>query len=154
MTTIAIESTKKLQFPPFMLGYVKMEIDLIQNKPVDNVYELRITDTCFDKITEKKLKEDYVPVDGQQPLESDYEELDTIKVLGVNTRFVKYSYELIKGLETSLGVTTTKKFLVEKEQDLFQKGLLAITQKECVDGISGEGKGMYFSEVGDWKISQ
>lgn len=53
---IAIQSNKKLQFPPANVGYVKMEIDLIQNKPIEEVYEIRIIDTCFDIVLEKQLK--------------------------------------------------------------------------------------------------
>ena len=44
---IAIKSTKKLQFPPASIGYVTMEIDLVQNKPKEEVYELRIVEECI-----------------------------------------------------------------------------------------------------------
>ena len=50
---IAIKSNKKLQFPPASVGYVTMEIDLIQNKPKEELYELRIIDTCTDSVIEK-----------------------------------------------------------------------------------------------------
>ena len=32
------------------------------------------------------------------------------------------------------------------------QGLLITTQQECQKGISGEGKGMCFSEIQDWTI--
>ena len=42
--------------------------------------------------------------------------------------------------------------ITNNKNKLFQKGLLIIIQSECQQGISGEGKGMYFSEINDWQI--
>ena len=52
---IAIKSNKKLQFPPTSIGYVVMEIDLIQNKPKEGIYELRIVDRCVEDVLEKDV---------------------------------------------------------------------------------------------------
>lgn len=156
---IAIQSNKKLQFPPASVGYVRMEIDLIQNKPIEEVYELRIIDTCFDIVLEKQLKKDYIPkiteeepITLMEPIEQDYEEVETIKVLGTNTRLKRYTYNELKQLSTKLNVDFSDKSLaLQNINQLFQKGLLIITQTECQQGISGEGKGMYFSEINDWE---
>ena len=42
--------------------------------------------------------------------------------------------------------------LTDYINELFRQGLLITTQQECQKGISGEGKGMYFSEAQDWII--
>lgn len=157
---IAIQSNKKLQFPPASFGYVKMEIDLIQNKPKEAVYELRIIDTCFDKVTETRLKSTYVkqftteePITVIPPLQSDFEEFEKTKILATSTRFKKYSYSELKELAILLNVDFSDNLLtLENINNLFKQGLLLTTQSECQQGISGEGKGMYFSEISDWQI--
>lgn len=156
---IAIQSNKKLQFPPASIGYVRMEIDLIQNKPIEEVYELRIIDTCFDIVLEKQLKKDYIPkITKEEPIalieptKEDYEEVEVIKVLNTHTRFKKYTYNELKQLSIKLNVDFSDKSLaLQNINQLFQKGLLIIAQTECQQGISGEGKGMYFSEINDWE---
>lgn len=157
---IAIQSNKQLQFPPANVGYVRMEIDLIQNKPNEGVYELRIIDTCFEKIITQKLKPSYVPqytTDEPpiliEPLPTDYEDIETEKVLEKHTRFKKYGYEDLKQLAQSLNIDFSDTLLtVENINSLFREGLLLVTQGECQAGISGVGKGMYFSEVTDWEL--
>ena len=157
---IAIQSNKKLQFPPASVGYVKMEIDLIQNKPIEEVYEIRIIDTCFDVVLEKQLKKDYIPKVTEEapitliePTEEDYEDVEVVKVFGTNTRLKRYTYSELKQLSTKLNVDFSDNSLtLQNINELFQKGLLIIIQSECQQGISGEGKGMYFSEVDDWQI--
>ena len=162
MTTIAIQSNVKLQFPPASFGYVKMEIDLIQNKPIEKVYEVRIIDTCFDKIFEKQLKKDYIPkfVDENstilsEPLSSDYEEVEVINIMATSTRFKKFSYEELKQLAAFVSVDfSDSNIVIDNINTLFKKGLITITQMECQKGISGKGRGMYFSEVQDWNLIQ
>jgi|LakMenEpi03Aug12_release.lakeMendotaPanAssembly.Ray.scaffolds.fasta_scaffold00217_20 hypothetical protein len=157
---IAIQSNKKLQFPPANVGYVKMEIDLIQNKPSEEVYELRIIDTCFDKVIEKQLKKDYIlqitpekPINLIEPKEEDYEDVEVIKILGTNTRLKKYTYAQLKELSIQLNVDFSDNSLtLQNINELFQKGLLIIIQLECQQGISGKDKGMYFSKIEDWQI--
>lgn len=160
---VAIQSTKKLQFPPANTGYVRMEIDLIQNKPNSSVYELRIKDTCFERVLEKKLKETVVKemeldAELEKPeralTDDDYEEVEgkVEKILGHNIRLKTYKYEQLEQLSSAItGVSfNNDNNLILNINKLFLEGLLLTTQAECMQGISGEGKGMYFSEVTDW----
>lgn len=141
---IAIQSNKKLMFPPASVGFIKMEIDLIQNKPSEELYELRIVDTCFDNVKEK--------VETLNEKGEIVEEIkDTIKVFGTNVRIKIYPYVQLKQLATQLNVDFSNNTLIlENINELFREGLLLTTQLECQQGISGEGKGMYFSEAQDW----
>lgn len=105
MKKIAIESNVKLQFPPASVGFVEIEMDLIQNKPNEGSYEIRLIDTCFDFVNSKKVE------------------------LGKNTRFKKYSYAEINALAQAVNVDftdATKR--VEQVNEIFEKGLLAVTQ--------------------------
>lgn len=141
---IAIQSNKKLQFPPASVGIVKMEIDLIQNKPSEEVYELRIVDTCFEIVNEEKeILETEGIVTKVIPVK---------KILGTNTRLKKYTYAELKELGKLLNINFQENTLIiENINELFAQGLLLVTQSECQQGISGEGKGMYFSEAQDWE---
>ena len=141
---IAIQSTKKLQFPPTSVGFVKMEIDLIQNKPKEEVYELRIADTCTDVVIEK------TPVLNIQG-EIEEEEKEVVKVLGTNFRYKSYTYQELSQLEQILNLNVSNfPSLIDYINELFKQELLITTQQECQKGISEEGKGMYFSEAQDW----
>lgn len=141
---IAIQSNKKLMFPPASVGFVKMEIDLIQNKPSEELYELRIVDTCFDN-----AQEEVESLNEQGEVVKSI--VDTVKVFGTNVRLKQYTYAQLKELATQLNVDFSDNTLtLENINELFRKGLLITTQLECKQGISGQGKGMYFSEVQDW----
>ena len=141
---IAIKSNKKLQFPPASVGYVTMEIDLIQNKPKEELYELRIIDTCTDSVIEK------ISVPNIQG-EIEEQSTEVLKVLGTNIRTKSYTYEELSQLGQILKLNVSNfPSLTDYINELFRQGLLIITQQECQKGISGEGKGMYFSEVQDW----
>ena len=143
---IAIQSNKKLQFPPASVGYVTMEIDLIQNKPKEEVCELRILDTCTDVVIEKN------PVLNTQG-EIVEEEKEVVKVLGTNFRYKSYTYQELAQLGQTLNLDASNfPSSIDYINELFKQGLLVITQQECQEGISGEGKGMYFSEAQDWVI--
>ena len=143
---IAIKSTKKLQFPPASIGYVTMEIDLVQNKPKEEVYELRIVDTCTDVVVEK------TPILNIQG-EIEEEEKEVVKVLGTNVRSKIYTYQELSQLGQILKLNVSDfPSLTDYINELFRQGLLITTQQECQKGISGAGKGMYFSEVQDWII--
>ena len=143
---IAIKSTKKLQFPPASIGYVTMEIDLVQNKPKEEVYELRIVDTCTDVVVEK------TPILNIQG-EIAEEEKEVVKVLGTNVRSKIYTYQELSQLGQILKLNVSDfPSLTDYINELFKQGLLITTQQECQKGISGEGKGMYFSEAQDWII--
>ena len=138
---IAIQSNKKLQFPPASVGYVTMEIDLIQNKPKEEVYELRILDICTDVVIEKN------PVLNTQG-EIVEEEKEVVKVLGTNFRYKSYTYQELSQLgQTSNLDASNFPSLIDYINELFKQGLLVTTQQECQ-----EGKGMYFSEAQDWVI--
>ena len=143
---IAIQSNKKLQFTPASIGYVTMEIDLIQNKPNDEVYELRIIDTCTDVVIEKT----FVPnIQG----EIEEQEKEVVKILGTNIRSKSYTYQELSQLGQILNLNISNfPSLTDYINELFRQGLLITTQQECQKGISGEGRGMYFSEIQDWII--
>lgn len=60
------------------------------------------------------------------------------------------AYDELDVLAEALDVDMTVGTLRENIKELFRRGLLFITQKECVDGINGEpGFGMYFTESQD-----
>lgn len=141
---IAIKSEKKLQFPPASVGFIKMEIDLIQNKPSEELYEVRIVDTCFDNVKEK--------VETLNEKGEIVEEIkDTVKVFGTSVRIKVYPYAQLKQLATQFNVDFSDNTLtLENINELFREGLLLITQSECQQGISTPGRGMYFSEAQDW----
>ena len=123
-----------------------MEIDLIQNKPKEEVYELRIVDTCTDVVVEK------TPILNIQG-EIEEEEKEVVKVLGTNVRSKIYTYQELSQLGQILKLNVSNfPSLTDYINELFKQGLLITTQQECQKGISGEGKGMYFSEVQDWII--
>ena len=143
---IAIQSNKKLQFPPANVGFIKMEIDLIQNKPSEGLYEIRIVDSCIDITTETipLLESDGTPGENQ---------VETTKVLASTTRFKTYTYEQLDQLGNLLQINIRDfSSFTDYINELFRRGLLLTTQQECQLGISMPGKGMYFSEEQDWAI--
>lgn len=158
MSKIAIVSTEKLQFPPASIGFVEMNIDLIQNKPQQKIYELRIIDTCFDWVEETYREPIITPseTEGEPPTitYSDEEKTRTVKkILGSQTRLRTYTYEQLSELAKILNLDRSK-FETETDyiNELFRQGLFIMTQQECQQGISGEGKGMYFSRTNQWEI--
>ena len=120
---IAIQSNKKLQFPPASIGYVTMEIDLIQNKPNDEVYELRIIDTCTDVVIEKT----FVPnIQG----EIEEQEKEVVKILGTNIRSKSYTYQELSQLGQILNLNISNfPSLTDYINELFRQGLLITTQQ-------------------------
>ena len=143
---IAIKSNKKLQFPPTSIGYVVMEIDLIQNKPKEGIYELRIVDRCVEDVLEK------VHIINEQG-ESEEKDVLIEKTIASTTRFKTYTYDGVKQLGDVLNLNPNDyESLTDYINDLFRQELLITTQQECQKGISGEGRGMYFSEIQDWII--
>ncbi|MDY3433471.1 hypothetical protein PG615_07310, partial [Riemerella anatipestifer] len=120
-----------------------MEIDLIQNKPTENKYELRIIDTCTKEVEEE--------VNEVEPItqETITKKIMVIKRLGTPvTRIKVYTYEELEQLSKLLRLNLEDfESYTDYINELFRKGLLIITQKECQ-----EGKGMYFSESQDWEI--
>lgn len=157
MSKIAIVSTAKLQFPPAHIGFVEMNIDLIQNKPEQKIYDLRIIDTCFEMV-EETYKQPIVsmePTAEGEESEVIYEEKQrTIKkIFATQTRLRTYTYEQLSQLATMLNLDKTQ-FPTETEyiNELFRQGLLIMTQQECQSNLAGEGLGMYFSRANQWEI--
>lgn len=152
---IAIESKTKLMFPPASIGYVEMEIDLIQNKPAENKYELRIIDRCFDYESQEvptydEANNPILDEDGNAVTET----IQAKKTLGENTRKKSYSYEMLAGLASHLQIDFSEGLMTDNINNLFRQGLLLETQMECQQGLTGEGKGMYFSTADTWQIQK
>ena len=81
------------------------------------------------------------------------EEKEVVKVLGTNFRYKSYTYQELSQLGQTLNLDASNfPSLIDYINELFKQGLLVTTQQECQEGISGEGKGMYFSEAQDWAI--
>ena len=141
---IAIRTKTKKQFPPKFLGFIEMEIDLIQNNVADQLYSLRIKDSCIDVAESTETNEQGEGVTKQEEivLISMYRDLKT------------YTYEEVDFLSKMLQLDRSKfKSETEYINELFRKGLLITTQKECVDGLGGApGLGMFFTEASDWEI--
>jgi hypothetical protein len=130
---IAIKSNKELYFPDGK-GFVTMEINLIQNDPKARTYTMRLEDVCTREV-----------IDG--------ETTKTVRIGNPRIRFKTMSYDEIDALYALLDVEDLELNLRQKIDESFRQGLLAVTQKECQDGISGEdGKGQYYSEAQDWYI--
>lgn len=150
---VAIKSNKRLMFPPASIGYVEMEIDLIQNKPGEGLYNLRIVDTCFDFENKEVLTYDkdgaiINDADGNPIMKT----IQQKKILEKNIRQKSYTYEDLSQLGQMLNVDFSEGTMTDNINHIFEQGLLITTQMECRQGLTGEGKGMYFSEVQDWEI--
>lgn len=156
MNRIIIQSTKKLQFPPRFYGFVSMEIDLIQNKPAENKYEIRIIDSVYE-YEEQIIEtvENNSEKHQAQQLQTKTETVRLKKILAQETRMRSYTYEELSQLSTLLALDKSQ-FSTETEyiNELFRQGLLITTQKECIEGIAGKGFGMYFSASTDWIIKE
>lgn len=141
---IAIRTKTKKQFPPKFLGFIEMEIDLIQNNVAEQSYSLRIKDSCIDITNRTETNEQGKEVTTQEEivLTSMYRDLKS------------YSYDEVNTLSKMLQLDRSKfKSETEYINELFRKGLLITTQKECVDGLGGApGLGMFFTEASDWEI--
>lgn len=127
-----------------------MQIDLIQNNTF-NSYTMRIIDSCVKEVTEDVQ----VPVledNGAVTMET--QSRTYLKVLEKKEpRFKTITYTELDALAEILDVDITQGNLRENIDELFRRGLLVITQKECANGISGEpGRGLYFTEAQDWEI--
>ena len=151
---IKLKSNKELMFPPMYKEIITMEIDLIQNKPQEGKYELRIIDTA-QKTVEEEFEVEVLDENGNVTVDNKDKPITEIKTREVQkqvgtpvTRLKTMTYEELDALATILNVDMTDKAqLRENINELFRQGLLAITTKEA-----SEGEGMYFSEVGDWEI--
>lgn len=142
---IAIQSKKDLLFPPSFKGTVTMKMDLIQNKPEQEIYEMRITDTC----TTQFEQEAEVSVETDEEIQTQLQTQVVTRQLGKEVvRFKTMSYAELDALSSALNIDISDKTkLRENINELFRQGLLFITQTECV-----EGHGNYFSQAQDWEI--
>lgn len=142
---IAIQSNKDLMFPPSFKGTITMKMDLIQNKPEEQVYEMRIIDTCSTEVEEET--EVSIETDGE--IQTQIQTQWITKQLGQQVvRFKTMTYAELDNLASALNIDMSDKSkLRENINELFRQGLLLITQKEC-----SEGHGNYFSQAQDWEI--
>lgn len=102
---IKITSNKKLKFPPSYEGIVTMEVDLVQIKPGQKSYELRIIDSCI--VNDKNIKAN-------------------------RARMKALTYDQVAELAQSVGSDDPTS--PESIEEIFSKGLLLITQGECQAG--------------------
>ncbi|WP_133147612.1 hypothetical protein [Elizabethkingia ursingii] len=102
---IAIKTKSKRQFPPASVGFIQIEIDLIQYIPRQNVYVLRIKDSCY--------------IDGENGQNQISQPL---------TRFFTLTYDEIKQLANDLNIPDNA---ILSDPELFRQGLLMVTQQEC-----------------------
>jgi hypothetical protein len=131
---IAIKTNKEVFFTGGV-GIVQMEIDLDINRPNLENYEMRIVDSCYKELIN----------DEGHPYKK--------KIGSDITRFKTMTYQEITDLISTINIYLSKETLVEDVNELFRQGLLLITQKECIEGISGiPNKGRYYSEAQDWEI--
>lgn len=147
---IAIQTNKDMIFNSSK-GRIRMEIDVIQNKPNQGLYEMRIVDSVNKDVEE----EQEVPVTSEDgTITYETQKVIVNKILDVKPpRFKTMTYEELDNLVQFLDVDMSQGNLRENINNLFRKGLLIVTQQECVNGISGEpGRGMYFTEAQDWEI--
>lgn len=151
---IKLKSNKELMFPPYLRGFVTMDMDIIQNKPNEKVYEMRIVDSCSQKVM-KDFEEPVLNEDGKPTFEEDGTPITTtiqreveVQVGTPVTRFKYMSYDELGQLAVALNVDMSDPAnLVENIQELFRQGFLIITNKEAAEGV-----GMYYSEPGDFSI--
>ena len=145
---ITIKSNKELFFGQAKVGYVRMAIDTITNRPSERTYELKIIDTCF------KIEQEEIPTYNEAT--SNYEKKTAMVEVPIarKERYVIYNYDTIEGLAKVLNLKRSDfDGEIKYINELFRQGLLLITKKECQDSLSGiVGKGMYLSEVQDWEI--
>lgn len=154
MAKVAIKSTVKLRFPPRFEGFVEMRIKDITNSPEEERYRLLIVDTCYDyEDIENEIYEDNYDPDTGEGLTKEVVRTRVDYHEQIRERFYSYSELSILGKMLNLDKS---KFKDETEyiNELFTQGLLLMTQKECMDNISGPGLGMYFSKVNEWVINR
>lgn len=133
MHTIAIRSNKELYFPEGK-GIITMKINFIQINPEVGTYTIRLEDSCTREVVEEDV-------------------IKTVSIGIPRIRFKTMTYEELDTLYESLNIDQLDLKMREKVDESFRQGLLLITQKECIDGISGEAnKGQYYSEAEDWYI--
>lgn len=148
---IAIKSNKPLTFDPVTreMGTITVSIESYIRNPINKTFTLNIVDLVeYESSTEIQSR---VLVGLDENNEEVYEiQPKTVRVKRkkqVNRTKTYPEAQLIE-LAQTLGITEVNiSNIIYRLDELFLKGLLAITQQECL-----EGKGIYLSEAEDWEI--
>ncbi|WPC14600.1 hypothetical protein LEQ04_08400 [Riemerella anatipestifer] len=137
-----------------------MDVDLIQNKPKEEKYELRIVDTCTKEVEEEIqvpiYPDDFNPTDfseeNQSKITFETRKQKVTKVLGTPiTRFSFQSYEQVKQLVRLLQSKTQIKQMDLDDAiiEAFRQGLYFTTKDE----IENRDLKWYGCEsINDWEI--
>lgn len=143
---IAIETTKEFQFDGDRAGYIRMEIQSVTNDIISEIYTLNILDSAF-KVEEVQVRKE------NPESEDDIFETSTARFnIASKLRTISKSYKDLDNLAKLLGLKR-ENFKTETQyiNTLFSKGLMVITQNECVSGYMGENLGRYKTTAMDWK---
>lgn len=148
---IAIKSNKPLTFDPVSreMGIITVSIDSYMRNSKDDTFTLYITDLVeYTAPTKIRVKE-VVGLDNNNQEIYEFVEKTIFADRRKHIQRTKvYSTQELVSLGQTLGIYDIEVLtIIDKLDELFRKGLLAITQMECV-----EGKGIYMSEAGDWFI--
>ena len=145
---IKLKSNKELIFPPLDRGFVTMNVDIIQNKPNEKVYEFRIVDTC----TKKVMKDFVVPdLEAEIQLNKEGNQITKIEQKEVEeqvgssiTRFETVSYQ---DFDEFCNTLPQMQINSETQNENFKKYYKYKVEKDAT-----EGKGLYYSEAGDFEF--
>lgn len=143
---IAIETTKEFQFDGDRVGFIRMEIQSVTNDIISEIYTLNILDSAF-KVEEVQVRKE------NPENEEDIFEISTARFnIASKLRTISKSYKDLDNLAKLLGLKR-ENFKTETHyiNTLFSKGLMMITQHECVSGYMGENLGRYKTTAMDWK---
>lgn len=143
---IAIETTKEFQFDGDRTGFIRMEIQSVTNDIISEIYTLNILDSAF------KVEEVQVRKDNPESEEDIFESSTARFNIASKLRTISRSYTDLDNLAKMLNLKR-ENFKTETEyiNTLFSKGLMLITQHECMTGHMGEGLGRYKTKAQDWK---
>ena len=151
---IQIKSKKPLVFDVVTRkkGIITVEIVSYTRNPNSKTFTLNINDTMTFQ-TEYKWMDvvpEYYDKDGVYHEAYEKEVIDVMEDSETKHRQRTYKdsellalVSQIEGLNETLNIDD----IINQTDDLFSKGLLLITQQECL-----EGKGIYMSEAEDWFI--
>lgn len=143
---IAIETTKEFQFDGDRAGFIRMEIQSVTNDIISEIYTLNILDSAF-KVEEVQVRKE------NPESEDDIFETSTARFnIASKFRTISKSYKDLDNLAKLLGLKR-ENFKTETQyiNTLLSKGLIMITQHECVSGYMGEDLGRYKTTAMDWK---
>ena len=143
---IAIETNKEFQFDGDRTGFIRMEIRSVTNDIISEMYTLNILDSVFKVETVQVRKDD--PTGEDDKFETSVARFN----IGSKLRTVTRSYKELDALAKLLNLKR-EDFKNESHyvNSLFRKGLLLITQRECLEGYMGTNLGRYKTTAVDWK---